>query len=104
MICECIFLNTKNPDIVSDYPLTMAAVSHLKNEKEAKKREDGHAYQIIIFIFRCGAGSREPVCVKTFIEVLGSCHIELEPKEPGWITQEDGMIERELLISTTLAP
>ena len=50
---------------------------------------------------RCGADSGEPVCVKTFIEVLCSCHIQLEPKEVASldrITQEDGMIERERFI------
>ena len=45
--------------------------------------------------------SFEPVCVKTFIEVLGSCHIQLDHKEVARlerITQEDGMIEREQFI------
>eukprot|EP00090_Calanus_glacialis_P009482 TRINITY_DN17854_c0_g1_i1.p1 TRINITY_DN17854_c0_g1~~TRINITY_DN17854_c0_g1_i1.p1 ORF type:complete len:167 (+),score=64.28 TRINITY_DN17854_c0_g1_i1:14-514(+) len=71
----------------------MAAVSHLKNVKDAKTREG-----IDTMMQRCGASSGEPVCVKTFMDVLGSCHIQLEPKEVARlerITQEDGMIERE---------
>ena len=50
---------------------------------------------------RCEASSGEPVFVKTFMEVLGSCHLQLEPKEVARlerITQEDGMIEREQFI------
>ena len=49
-------------------------------------------------IRRCGASGGEPVSVTTFLEVLGSCHIELEPKEMARlerITSEEGVIEQE---------
>ena len=63
-----------------------------------------HGAQCTVFrvslqiIRRCGASRGEPICVKTFMEVLGSSHVQFEPKELARlerITNEVGLIETE---------
>ena len=88
----------------------MAAVSHLKNAKDAKTREGIDRVRLVMIIKFdrplqmmqiSGTSGGEPVCIKKFMEVLGSCHIQLEPKEVARlerITQEDSTIERDQFI------
>eukprot|EP00090_Calanus_glacialis_P022286 TRINITY_DN34406_c0_g1_i1.p1 TRINITY_DN34406_c0_g1~~TRINITY_DN34406_c0_g1_i1.p1 ORF type:complete len:157 (-),score=73.99 TRINITY_DN34406_c0_g1_i1:128-598(-) len=74
----------------------MAAVSHLKNKKDAKLRES-----IEKVMHKCST-SGGPVSVKEYMELLESAGIVLEDKEVARLdrlTDKDGIIEREEFVN-----
>ena len=69
----------------------MAAVSHLKNKKEAKVRES-----IEKVITKCTEGGGS-VSVKQYIDVMSAAGVEVDTKDGGKLeklSDEDGMIDR----------
>jgi Ca2+-binding EF-hand superfamily protein len=69
----------------------MAAVSHLKNKREAKVREG-----IERIMARCG-GAGGPIPVQGFVDVLSGHNLHLDDKETARVERmcdNDGMMER----------
>jgi len=70
----------------------MAAVSHLKNKKEAKLREE-----IEKTVHKCSQSVSHGVSVKEYLELLETNGIEIEEKEVAKLEKmasDDGLVER----------
>jgi len=74
----------------------MAAVSHLKNKKDAKIRET-----VEKVMAKCGGSNGGGISVALFVDVLSGYNIDIESRELAKLTRlsdEDGNIDRQEFI------